>query len=95
MLNCFRDRELLWKQKVQPHPICFMCEVNFKSWKHLFGECPDLKEYLEKLNLNSVKEVFNEVNIAKVKATVTITLGSVNEAKFQTFSNLQKLTDGL
>ena len=49
---------------------CFMCEVNFENWQHLFGECPELKKYLEKLGIYSAKDVFNKVKTMKVKATM-------------------------
>ena len=50
-----------------------------------------IKKYIEKVGITNIKDVSNNMNTLKVKATVVITMGSLNEEKFETISNLEKL----
>ena len=94
MLICFRDKEFLWKQNVREHPLCFICQ-SFENWEHLFCGCESLAKYLAKIGIKQIKDIFNNVTVVKVKATVSITMGSLNEEKCETVSNLAKLTEEL
>ena len=68
---------------------------SFENWEHIFGGCELLAKYLEKIGIKQIKDIFNNVNVVKIKATVSITMGSLSEEKCETVSKLVKLTDEL
>ena len=94
MLNCFRDTENLWKQNGREHLLCFVCE-SFENWEHLFRGCELVAKNFEMNGIKQIKVIFNNVTLVKVKATLSITMGSLNEEKCETVLNIAKLTDEL
>ena len=88
LLNCYRNKELLWKIGIKDQPLCYLCDDEFENLYHLFGSRKKTTQQLNSIGVYSICDI-------KSKIAVQIAAGSWNEEKQKIMHWIMRLLKNL
>ena len=66
-LNIYLEKQKKWLNNIKTHPLCYSCEKEFETFKHLFYVCPIDETIKSKLPMTNVNKLIKDRNALGLK----------------------------
>ena len=75
-LNSYSEKPKKWLNNITTHPLCYSCEKEFETFKHLFYECSTDETIRSKLPMTNINKLIEDRNTLGLKFLVAKLISS-------------------